>query len=336
METNTEKQTNGGGKNINKRMFIFGLAGFLLLALVVFIGVVLFRVYKTQAMDGFTVGAAKVLNLPVAKVAGTSVSYYDYVRDMKAIERIRDYDTANNGALAGASDEVLSDQVLWRLAANAVVEKLAKEYGVKVAEEEIEEVKAEVLSQFENEEQISEELGNRYGWNLEEYINYVVKPYILQNNLSIEVSNDQAQREAIKNTANEVLEQIKNGADFEEMAAEYGEDGTAENGGDLGWFPRGVMVVPFEMAVFDLEAGELSNELIETQYGYHIIKVDDKRMSTSIDEEGNETEEEEVKARHILFRFPSLDTYLDNLTKDGQVHLYIDVHNPFVLEEAAE
>ena len=73
--------------------------------------------------------------------------------------------------------------------------------------------------------------------------------------------------------ANGVLGQIRNGADFAEMARIHGTDGTATRGGDLGWFPRGRMVAPFEEAVFNATRTGLINRLIETEFGYHIIDV---------------------------------------------------------------
>lgn len=80
--------------------------------------------------------------------------------------------------------------------------------------------------------------------------------------------------------AQEVLNQIKQGADFAEMAQEYGQDGTASQGGDLGWFSEGRMVESFEKAVFAQNEAGLISKLIKTDYGYHIIKVTEPRTKT--------------------------------------------------------
>lgn len=85
--------------------------------------------------------------------------------------------------------------------------------------------------------------------------------------------SDEAKAKA-KSEANSVLSQIRNGADFGEMAKEHGTDGTASRGGDLGWFTQGQkMVKEFDEAVFVAKGKGLINKLVETQYGYHIIKL---------------------------------------------------------------
>ncbi|QMU31164.1 peptidylprolyl isomerase [Adhaeribacter radiodurans] len=82
-----------------------------------------------------------------------------------------------------------------------------------------------------------------------------------------------AAKAAAKKKAQDVLNQIKGGADFAMMARQYGTDGTASVGGDLGYFSAGAMVAPFEKAVFDAKSLGLLPEVVETQFGYHIIKV---------------------------------------------------------------
>lgn len=77
-----------------------------------------------------------------------------------------------------------------------------------------------------------------------------------------------------KKKAQGILNQLRRGSDFEQIAKENSEDvGSAQNGGDVGWFGSGKMVKPFQQAVFSASKKGLINKLIETQFGYHIIEV---------------------------------------------------------------
>jgi peptidyl-prolyl cis-trans isomerase D len=85
-------------------------------------------------------------------------------------------------------------------------------------------------------------------------------------------------REAAKAKAEQLLAEVKkNPASFAEVAKKNSEDpGSAANGGDLGFFGRGAMVKPFSDTVFSMKPGELSG-VVETDYGYHIIRLDETR-----------------------------------------------------------
>ena len=79
-----------------------------------------------------------------------------------------------------------------------------------------------------------------------------------------------------KEEADEVLKEIKAGASFQKMAQLKSICPSGKSGGDLGWFGRGQMVREFEKAAFELNKGEISQP-VKTQFGWHLIKVVDKR-----------------------------------------------------------
>jgi len=87
---------------------------------------------------------------------------------------------------------------------------------------------------------------------------------------------------------NEIKQEIDMGEDFAELAKKYSEGPSGANGGDLGYFEKGMMVKPFEDAAFKLKKGEVSG-VVRTQFGFHLIKVED-------------IDGEKVHARHILIK----------------------------------
>ncbi len=82
-----------------------------------------------------------------------------------------------------------------------------------------------------------------------------------------------------KKEAENILELLKQGKEFAELAQMHSIDGSKDQGGDLGFFERGMMTPPFEEAAFALDVGELSG-VVESEHGFHIIKLTDKKEET--------------------------------------------------------
>jgi foldase protein PrsA len=117
--------------------------------------------------------------------------------------------------------------------------------------------------------------------------------------------------------ANKIYERVQKGESFSTLAKEFSKDtGSAQKGGDLGFFGRGKMVPEFERVAFSLKIGEVSKPLA-TRFGYHIIKVTDTK-------EGRQGEFDEVKnalsKRLVMEKQKNLfDTYIDSLKKNAKI-----------------
>jgi peptidyl-prolyl cis-trans isomerase C len=106
-----------------------------------------------------------------------------------------------------------------------------------------------------------------------------------------------------------ILTDVKAGGDFAALAKEHSQDpGSGRQGGDLGFFERGQMVGPFEQAAFSLAAGQAS-ELVETQFGFHIIKVADKQAARTLPLA-------EVRAQ--------IEQYLQGQSRERETQVFID------------
>ena len=120
-------------------------------------------------------------------------------------------------------------------------------------------------------------------------------------------ADDAAKAEA-KAKAQKVLKEVKAGKDFAALAKQHSQDpGSAANGGDLGFFPKGQMVGPFNDVAFALKPGATS-DLVETQFGYHIIRVAEKRPERTVPLE-------EVR--------PKIEQYLQNLNKETETETFV-------------
>jgi foldase protein PrsA len=171
-----------------------------------------------------------------------------------------------------------------------VVEKVLSE-KYTVTDEEVEERINEMKEQYGEQFQM---FLSQYGIKDEEQLADVLRSSMLQEKAAtedIEVTEEemkehyeglQAEIKAShilledKETAEEALVKINEGEDFEEVAKEYSTGPSGPNGGDLGFFGPGDMVAEFEEAAYALEVGEVSQP-VETEFGWHIIKVTDKK-----------------------------------------------------------
>ncbi|MGA2419779.1 MAG: peptidylprolyl isomerase [Candidatus Acidiferrum sp.] len=109
-----------------------------------------------------------------------------------------------------------------------------------------------------------------------------IAQYQVQNRVHVEhillttVGKTSAEKEEIRQKAEDILKQVKKGGNFSDLAKKYSEDpGSKDKGGDLGFITQGQTVPNFEKTAFSLEPGQVS-DLVETQYGFHIIKVLEK------------------------------------------------------------
>ena len=92
---------------------------------------------------------------------------------------------------------------------------------------------------------------------------------------------DDSNKSTVRTEANRILNLLRSGSDFGETARTYSQDGSASNGGDLGWFTDGMMVKPFQDAVFSRRRSGLIPRIIETDFGFHIINVTYPKTRTS-------------------------------------------------------
>lgn len=217
--------------------------------------------------------------------------------------------------------EVFKEQILEKLIEDAMLSQEAEKAGLKVDEKEIADQLENFKKQIETNQEYKDyleqngisddfikkqmEIDNlltkfRVDYDKKNEVSEEdIKKYYQENQAEFKIDEvrashillktvddnrlplDDAAKEAVRTKAQEVLAKVKSGEDFARLAKEYSEDpGSAENGGDLNFFGRGQMVKPFEDAAFSMGVGQVS-ELVESNFGYHIIKVTDKKNETS-------------------------------------------------------
>lgn len=283
-------------------------------ALVVgFIAFVAVSQYQFGWRQPFLVKAASALHLPAAKINGQTISYTEWVEVLDAMEHFYGTETGQeivqNNLLP---DQNLGQMVLDRLERKVVIDGLAQEYGISVSEEDINETFDNQIVGEGNREEILQSLQDLYQWDEAQFKKYVVEELLLNEQIYEAILEDPKYTQEAETLAQSVLEKARSGEQtFADLAKDYSEDITAEQGGELGEFGKDEMVSEFSDAAFALEEDGIS-DLVQTQFGFHIIQVTDKNEA-----------EEKVTASHILIRVPTLDEVIYAKLQEANVTTYV-------------
>ncbi len=277
----------------------------------------------------------------VAIVNGEEISLEEYNKNFKILEYTYTMTYGDGIWTEEYNGRPLKEVIIEELLNNLIKEKLianevVKE-GIVVEEEKIDSYFNDFIASVEADQ----DLNAFYNENdiTEDFIKEQIKMQLLVDEFYKIVQDDVAQDDVVledmydnfklevsarhillssKEVAEDTLSRVNSGEeDFADIAKELSEDpGSAAVGGDLGYFARGVMVPEFENASFSLEKGETS-ELIETDYGFHIIRVEDYRTFNSLIEDGISVEEEEMFKNYIV-------SYLANEAFDKRISQLYD------------
>jgi peptidyl-prolyl cis-trans isomerase C len=246
----------------------------------------------------------------VARVNGEDVKKEDFERMLKTLEA-----RAGQPIPPDRRDEILRN-ALDQLITYTLLSQESKTRGIKIEDSEIEAKMGELKGQFPNQEAFDKALKERNmtleGLRKDARVDlsvtklmdaevatlagpsdaeakdfYAKNPDKFKEDEAVRASHilirvdekaDAATRTAAKTKIDSILKQAKAGKDFGKLAQEYSQDGSAAQGGDLNFFPKGQMVQPFSDVAFGLKNGEISG-VVQTQFGYHIIKRTDYKAA---------------------------------------------------------
>lgn len=241
--------------------------------------------------------------------------------------------------------EVNGEQVLNSLIIKKIIQLEAKKQNVKVTKDEIQNELNKTIENFGSEEAFKNAL-EYYGITEESFkedieLNLYVSK-LLESKVEItedemkdyfeENKDDFKQEEQVKarhilvedeETAKEIKQKLANGEDFEKLVKEYSTDtGTKEKGGDLGFFSKGEMLKEFEEVAFSLKVGEISDP-VKTKYGYHIIKVEDRKEAKEANYEENK---EAIREKLFEEKLPDVyQSWIQEKMKEYNVQTFLNI-----------
>lgn len=282
----------------------------------------------------FVCADAKIVEMIAAKVNGEIITQSELENELETVrEQVKKVYPPEE---QGNALKVEQKKMLNLLIENKLILQNAKKAGVDVTPAEVnrylEEAMSNMKKNFPDEKTFEAALAERqtnlnelrrmYRSRIEEEL--VIQRYVEQEVKSkLEVSEKEVedyfekQKEELRakhillkteEEANSVLNELKSGRDFDELAREKSTGPSAEKGGDLGYFRKGDMLPEFEEKVFQMNKGEIAGP-VKTQFGYHVIKLEDRRTI----EPG-----ERIHAYHIVTKIPEEAKDLLERLKKGE------------------
>ena len=288
----------------------------------------------------------------IARVNGEPVKKADFERMLKTIEA-----RAGQPIPADRRDEILRG-ALDQLITYTLLSQESKTRGVKVEATEIDAKMGQLKSQFPNQEAFEKALKDRgmtaeslrqdaqvdlsvtklmdaevaalpgpsdaeakdfYDKNQDKFKEeeQVRASHIL---VKVDEKADAATKQKARAEIDSVLKQVKAGGDFAKLAQEHSDDGSASQGGDLNYFGKGAMVPAFDKVAFELKPGQVS-DVVETQFGYHIVKVVDRKSGRTVP-----FEEAQAKIKDFLTgqkKQQHADAFIEGLKKKSKIEVLI-------------
>ncbi|MFA6410577.1 MAG: peptidylprolyl isomerase [Candidatus Buchananbacteria bacterium] len=311
-ETKTSQPKLKVSKKISWFKLTISLIAIAILALIIFGA----GIYYFKWDNPVVLSITKIIPYPAVIYNNQVTSYYDWASQVKSLRNFYDRQKSITPELDVPNLKDTQKHVLDRVIEKFLLETGAKNYGIKVTADEINQETEQLAKEIGSWDALKNQLNQLYGWDVNEFQKEIVRPLLLKNKLKKALILDErfSQKEIQK--ANEVLALAKTeGNAFDQLAIQYSEEATGPQGGDLGFLSPNQLMPEFKDAIINLEPGQIS-EVIKTTLGYHIVKIEEKLM-----DDNNEITQ--IRVRHILIKARDLNQYLTELKTKSTIIKFV-------------
>ena len=293
----------------------------LFVGLIMIIGVVVGSsaiVYGLGPNNQVVSALVKIVPYPAVIVNWQLVNYADWQSQSKVLKNFYVNQAAANPNITVPADTDIQRHVLERMIEKVILEQQARHYKIQVNDQELDVYMENLADELGSQAALETQIETLYQWSLETFKQEIVRPLILKTQLASAIVADDRLSGTARQQAQSVLVEIEDGQkSFEDLAKQYGQDSTAAEGGNLGYLKKGQLVTALDQVAFSLQVGEVS-EIIQTQYGFHIIKVDE----IVLDEQD---QVDQVKVRHILIRGQDLSDFLQSVKNEAMIWRLVSI-----------
>lgn len=291
----------------------------------------------------------------VAIVNGAVISKADLDRETNRLRQQRQF---SGNPAGGSQPSDIREEALEELIGRELLYQESKKLGIEVGEEIIKKHMATMKARFGSEEEFEDRIAKmnlteedfedefRRGKAVRQLIEaeviqkittseedirnyYDTNPDLFKQPEQVKASHilikaqpnaDESEKDKAREELAEIKRKLDEGGDFAELAKEYSQGPSGPRGGDLGYFGRGQMVKPFEETAFALDAGKVS-DTVETRFGYHLIKVFDKKSASPIPYENVKDRIGEILKRQKINEEVKL--YAERLKEEASIEKFL-------------
>jgi len=299
-------------QHTKNRLVVISVTVFLI-SLISFFAYSAFALYKEKTYSDFMYKVTKVIPFPIARIGSNFIDYEDYLFEIK--HYVHYYETQQeldfNSDAGRAQLSEFKKRALDKVVNDAYIKMIAKEKGIEVSEQDIDEQIAVVRNQnrlSNSDSELEAILKDYWDWNISDF-RRSLKTQLLAEKVISNLDTEAHDK------ASAALAQLKNGKDFAKLATEISEDKeTRARGGEIPFLieetnrdisPRTVD------ALFSLKEGEFS-EVINVGYGLQIVK--------NVERKGDS-----IKASQIVFNFKDINQYLNDIKEEKPIRTYISL-----------
>lgn len=273
-------------------------------------------IYKYRSDNRAVDVAATIIPYPAVSVNGSPLwnvaTYHQYLFELASIKKYLKYQGTDINSEDGKKQfEDMKKQILTRLENNLIYAQGARQYGITVSQKEVDDQYNSIVTQAGGIDKVKTTLTKLYGWTIDDFKDKI-RDGVLQQKLGDRIVKDDKLNATAQKQADDIIKQLDAGADFAELAKKESTDAYASNGGDIGFVSKGQLGIPeLDDVIFKLEVGQHSG-VIKTQYGFHIVKVTDKK-------------DDQVRVSQILIKATDLDSWLKDQRSKAKIVEYIKV-----------
>jgi parvulin-like peptidyl-prolyl isomerase len=291
------------------------LAGLLVL-IILLVGVCVIGLYRFNFNHDLAIRVAKTLQLPAGKINNQYISLGDYLDNIKKLSSA--INQKREGIYLYSDSTQIADQILYRLAAEKIMEDELSKRGIKFDASLVKTQMNSLIQQAGGEDSATKMVSDLYGLNLNDFKDKILRPLTLRDQFQNIVMQDESIgiNQTAKQKADQVLAlALSSSSDFSVLAKEYTNDESGVNtGGDLGWVIKEQIKEDWRDLIFNQADETVIPQLLKSVYGYHIVKVEKKLIDES---SGTES----VKLRHILISV-NIDDYIKELLDSSTLVKY--------------